>query len=339
MTGIQYQVDPPLQNQELNELFEASWPHREDCDFQPVLRQSLTCVAAYAGTRLVGFVYVAWDGEQHGFVLDTTVHPEFRRQGIGLRLLELATEQAAARGLEWLHVDFEPAHESFYRTAGFVDTCAGLRRLRPRSSTEPVVAPEQGPTLLFLLGPPAVGKMTVGAELERRTGLRLFHNHQTIDVVLPYFPFGTPAFNRLVGSFRRGIFQEVAASDLPGLIFTYVWAFNEPAEDAAVERLANIFRARGGKVYFVELSATQAERLRRNETPIRLAAKPFKRDLPQSRQHLLELDARYQLNSGNRFSGRADYLYIDNTALSPEEVADRIMVRFPLPRPRSLDVP
>src|SRR5262245_30568432 len=104
------------------------------------------------------------------------------------------------------------------------------------------------PTLLFIVGPPAVGKMTVGAELAGRTGLRLFHNHQTIDLVIRFFPFGTPAYSRLVGEFRRRIFEEVAASELAGLIFTYVWAFDDPADTAEVEGLAAIFRARGGRV-------------------------------------------------------------------------------------------
>ncbi|MBC8077907.1 MAG: hypothetical protein H7Y32_17655, partial [Chloroflexales bacterium] len=47
---------------------------------------------------------------------------------------------------------------------------------------------------VLIFGPPAVGKMTVGHELARPTGLKLFHNHMTIDLVLPFFPFGTPPF-------------------------------------------------------------------------------------------------------------------------------------------------
>jgi shikimate kinase len=41
-----------------------------------------------------------------------------------------------------------------------------------------------GSTLVFIVGPPAVGKMTVGYELAAQTGLKLFHNHQTIELVL-----------------------------------------------------------------------------------------------------------------------------------------------------------
>ena len=174
--------------------------------------------------------------------------------------------------------------------------------------------------------------MTVGHELAQRTGFKLFHNHHTIDLALRFFSFGTPPFHRLVGDFRRRILEEVAASDLPGLIFTYVWAFDDPRDEAAVEEWASIFRTRGGRVAFVELQASQAERLRRNETEFRLAEKPFKRDLEQSRRQLLELDARYQLSSNGKFDGRPDYFRVDNTDLTAEEVAERVIERFELTR-------
>lgn len=188
------------------------------------------------------------------------------------------------------------------------------------------------PMLVMLVGPPAVGKMTVGHALAARTGLRLFHNHHTIDLVLRFFPFGTPPFGRLVGEFRQRILEEVAASELPGLVFTYVWAFDDPADADTVEAWAGIFRARGGRVVFVELEATQEERLRRNETELRLAEKPSKRDVAASRERLLDHDARYRLNSGGIHDHRDDWLRIDTTRLEADEVAERIVERFGLAR-------
>ncbi len=184
--------------------------------------------------------------------------------------------------------------------------------------------------LVFIVGPPAVGKMTVGMELARRTGLKLFHNHQTIDLVLEFFAHGTPPFHRLVGEFRQRIFEEVAGSDLPGMIFTYVWDFDDSADSDVVEEYAAIFRATGGRVVFVELQATLAERLRRNETELRLAEKPSKRDVEQSRLRLLAADASYRMHSAGEFDGRADYLRVDNTHLSPEAVVDQVIQVFDL---------
>ena len=186
------------------------------------------------------------------------------------------------------------------------------------------------PVLVFIVGPPAVGKMTVGHEIAARTGLKLFHNHHSIDLALRFFPFGTPPFHRLVGEFRRRIFEEVAASDLSGLIFTYVWAFDHASDDATVEEYAEIFRSRGGRVVYVELECTREERLRRNETEFRLAEKPFKRDVEASCRNLLDLDDNYQLNSRGRFAERPDYLHVDNTSLSAAAVAERIIQTFGL---------
>jgi len=188
------------------------------------------------------------------------------------------------------------------------------------------------PLLLFLVGPPAVGKMSVGQAITEPTGLRLFHNHISIELALRYFDYGTPAFRRLDGEIRRLVIEEVAASDLPGLVFTFVWAFDVPEEQAFVDECARPFRERGGRVLFVELEATQAERLKRNEGVSRLAEKPSRRDLEASRRQLLELDARYQLNSNGKFDKRQDYLRINNTLLMPGEVAERVIKHFDLPR-------
>lgn len=178
--------------------------------------------------------------------------------------------------------------------------------------------------LVILFGPPAVGKMTVGYELEKLTGLRLFHNHMTIDLVLHFFDFGTPSFVRLVNEFRTRIFEEVAVSNLPGLIFTYVWALDHPGDKEFVDRACDIFRLRGAEVFFVELAADLDERLRRNETEFRLAEKRPKRDIEQSRSNLLEAERTYKLNSNGDFFYPERHLYIDNTNLEPDVVARQI---------------
>ena len=188
------------------------------------------------------------------------------------------------------------------------------------------------PLLLYIVGPPAVGKMSVGQAIAERTGLRLFHNHISIELALRYFEYGTPAFRRISDEVRRRVIEEVAASDLPGLVFTFVWAFNVPEDQASVDEYALPFRARGGRVLFVELEATQAERLKRNAGVSRLAEKPSKRDLEASRRRLLEADARYQLNSGGKFDARPDYLRLNNTLLTPGEAAERVIEHFGLPR-------
>jgi GNAT superfamily N-acetyltransferase len=120
---------PVLTDADLNELFSASWPGHQSASFEPKLSRSLTWIAAWRGSRLVGYVNVIGDGGVHAFILDTTVHPDERRRGLGLQLVQAAAAEARDYGAEWLHVDFEPHLESFYQQCGFRPTGAGLMRL------------------------------------------------------------------------------------------------------------------------------------------------------------------------------------------------------------------
>ena len=178
--------------------------------------------------------------------------------------------------------------------------------------------------LIIIFGPQAVGKMTVGHELEKITDLKLFHNHMTIDIVSPFFDYGSNEGKRLVNLFRQEIFEGVAKSDLEGLIFTYVWAFDQQSDWDYIDKVTNIFESKGGTVYFVELEADARERLKRNKHPYRLEHKPTKRNLKESDKSLKEYDEKYRLNSKNGEIKKENYIKIDNTNLNPEDVANII---------------
>ena len=192
-----------------------------------------------------------------------------------------------------------------------------------------------GMDLLVIFGPPAVGTMTVGREVCRRTGYKLFHNHMTVEPVLELFEFGSPPFTRLVSEFRTRVIEEAADSDLPGLVFTFVWGLDDPGDKQLVEHYSALVESRGGTVRFVELYAPQAARLARNATPDRLDAKRSKRDVEASHGWLRDADEQSVLNTGDGYDlaelvgGRA-HLRIDNTDLPPETVAKQVVDGFDL---------
>ncbi|MFS8147964.1 GNAT family N-acetyltransferase [Rhizobium sp. BR 249] len=126
---LELRIDPFPASAELNALFSAAWGSPHSRDFAAILSRSLAHIGAYHDGRLVGFVNVAWDGGIHAFLLDTSVHPEMRRQGIATRMVRQATSLARERGAVWLHVDFEPDLTGFYRACGFRPTEAGLIKL------------------------------------------------------------------------------------------------------------------------------------------------------------------------------------------------------------------
>jgi ribosomal protein S18 acetylase RimI-like enzyme len=128
--SIVYRTGHDVSSEALNALYDASRPaHEQRDELLRVLERSLTYICAYEGARLVGFVYVAWDGWQHAFLLDPTVHPECRHRGIGTELVRRATAAAREAGCEWLHVDYEDELSRFYEGCGFTPTSAGLIQL------------------------------------------------------------------------------------------------------------------------------------------------------------------------------------------------------------------
>ena len=183
---------------------------------------------------------------------------------------------------------------------------------------------------IILLGPLAVGKMTVGQELEKITDLKLFHNHMTIEMVLPFFEMESRSFKKLVDSFRIQMFEEVAKSNLEGLIFTYVWALDQKGDCDFVDRIEEIFKKENASVYYVELEAGIEERLKRNKSANRLKHKPSKRNFKASEEELLETDRNYIVNSkANEFQNK-NYFKICNTRLSAKKTARMIVERFDL---------
>jgi ribosomal protein S18 acetylase RimI-like enzyme len=129
---IRYDNRPELDVQKLDAIFTAAWGSPKH-DYGRVLARSFTWVTASRGDELVGFVNVAWDGGAHFFLLDTTVHPNWMRRGIGRRLVEEAIKACRGRG-EWLHVDADQQQMTgFYHRCGFEPTPGGLVDLTGKS--------------------------------------------------------------------------------------------------------------------------------------------------------------------------------------------------------------
>ena len=158
--------------------------------------------------------------------------------------------------------------------------------------------------LIIICGPPASGKMTVGQELKKLTGFPLFYNHLSLELVNQFFDFGTIPFKKLDKTIRFEIFKQVANSDIPGLIFTFVWAFDDPKDKAYVEDIISIFAPRNPRLHIIELICNLDERLTRNRHPNRLAHKPSKRNVEFSDNLLLQEEKHYRMNSlGKRNAG------------------------------------
>jgi hypothetical protein len=120
--------------------------------------------------------------------------------------------------------------------------------------------------LIFLHGPPAVGKLSVARELARLTGYKLFHNHLTVDLVGSLFAFGSEPFVVLRERIWLSAFHEAAANNV-SLVFTF-----NPERTVREQFIAEaraVVEGEGGQVVFVALICDEDELERRIVDPSR----------------------------------------------------------------------
>lgn len=186
------------------------------------------------------------------------------------------------------------------------------------------------PKFIQIIGPQAVGKMTVGQELSKITGYKLLYNHMTIEMVRLIFDYDKEAFRKMNSIIRYEIFKEFAKSNEKGIIFTGCFDFENDFEEekAETDKWMNLFEEN----YTIELEITLEERLRRNKTTNRLEHKASKRDLEWSEKNIYRTLQKHRLNSKPREGEKIfkNFYKIDNTNISAEEVAKMIKEKFKL---------
>lgn len=181
--------------------------------------------------------------------------------------------------------------------------------------------------LVLIVGDGAAGKMTVGQELMKITGLRLFHNHMAIEPVIEIFG----EYNaRVTERVRDVVFEEFAASGKYGMIFTFMWAFDQKSDWEYVEHVQSIFRPYGAEFYCVELVSPLDVRLARNKTENRLSNKASKRDVAASDARVIRMSEKYRCESLPGEVPFENYLRLENACMPPEEAARIIKERFSL---------
>lgn len=181
--------------------------------------------------------------------------------------------------------------------------------------------------LVVIFGPPAVGKMSVGKALCETTGFKLFHNHLFTEPLSAILDWEMPEFKRLAKEMRQRVVEAAAASKVPGIVLTYVWAFDKPEDKEVIDALCH---APGVNASFVELKTTLETRLQRNRHPERLAAKASKRDVEASEKRLLNYESKHRFNTDGDFYYPERHLCIDNTTLPVAETVARISRHFQL---------
>ncbi len=113
--SIDYIVDDrELDTADFLALANQVWPGDYDpAQTRQALEKTLN-MTAYDGGRLTGCLRILTDGYYFGTITELLVLPEYQRQGIGSRLLELARENSPTL----LYFGAQPGVEAFYEKNG-----------------------------------------------------------------------------------------------------------------------------------------------------------------------------------------------------------------------------
>ena len=203
--------------------------------------------------------------------------------------------------------------------------------------------------LVFIIGPSAVGKMTVGRELSKITELDLLHNHQTIDLTVETtgdYDFG------LISELRESVVRYYASNNRPGLILTFRHNFIADGSyihllsllnEASINTFDDYGTGEKTEIYVVELSAKLKTRIERNKNTDRLMYKRTKENIEVSEKELLDAEecGVYNTKSLKELKEKLSFLYevpdknvkyikIDTEKITAEEAALKIKKRFKL---------
>lgn len=108
--------------------------------------------------------------------------------------------------------------------------------------------------VIFIHGPVAAGKHTVGTALAERLNIPLFHNHLAVDLAKSLFDFGTEAFIALREEIWIATFSQAARAGQP-----FIFTFNPEAtvDPGLIGRLQAIVEDANGRVHYVALTCSE----------------------------------------------------------------------------------
>ncbi len=175
--------------------------------------------------------------------------------------------------------------------------------------------------VVFLYGPPAVGKLTVAKELQKKLGYKLLHNHLLISVFDSIFDFHNPARKILTREFRMRLVEEAIKQNI-NLIITSGSA-GSPTLFEYYKELIRLVHEKGGKLAMVQLTADPETLLSRVDDKFRKKhGKQF------GRQELAEILSQPKFVF-DKYPD-LDHLTINTAKTSVEDAASKIITHYHL---------
>ena len=176
--------------------------------------------------------------------------------------------------------------------------------------------------LIFVYGPPAVGKLTISKQLASITKFQLFHNHSTFDMAADLFEKWSPPFLRYCHETRISGIRLAAEYD-QDLIFTFAFCYCE-GDIQFIKSVKEAIELYDAEINFVRLVAPMKElELRVNSLDRQKFGKVKTKD------ELEEFCTRYD---AFRTIPGVEALELNTTKMQPSEAANCIVNHYNLPR-------
>lgn len=115
--SVQIRLEKELDPVQVSGLYEeAGWirPGADTSFIVPMLRNSFAVAAAFDGPRLVGMMRALSDGVSDAYILDLIVTQEYRRNGLGRRILDTLAQYLISLGIDWIVLIGADGTEKFY---------------------------------------------------------------------------------------------------------------------------------------------------------------------------------------------------------------------------------
>lgn len=174
--------------------------------------------------------------------------------------------------------------------------------------------------LIFLYGPPAVGKLTIAKVLAKKIDYKLLHNHLLVNPIAEIFPFENSSNRLLTREFRLRIIEEAIRSNI-NLINTFGIAGNNPFNH--IDDIVETVNMRNGEICLVHITADEETILNRVEDGSR---KEHGKNL--SRDRLLEM-LKENHDMFNKYQS-VEHFSIDTADVTPEVAALKIIEYYKL---------
>ena len=123
---MQYQLNPLLKVEDVAALrLKVGWDSRTE-QLERILGKTYLSAACFDNSRLVGMIDVISDGVDDALIRNLMVDPDYHREGVALKLLEMVKNQLKADRIKTVNILFEPDLKELYIKAGFKVVCGGI---------------------------------------------------------------------------------------------------------------------------------------------------------------------------------------------------------------------